>query len=56
MCSTGRLPFKILMDGKKNMDHGNALMGLKEACRGPSGFEWQQICAIFDKKLNSNFF
>ena len=56
MCSTGRLHFKILMDGKKNMDHGDALMALKEACRGLGGFEWQQVCAIADKKLNSNFF
>ena len=44
------------MDGKKNMDHGDALMALKEACRGLGGFEWQQICAIADKKLNSIFF
>ena len=38
------------------MDHGDALMALKEACRGLGGFEWQQICAIADKKLNSIFF
>jgi membrane-bound lytic murein transglycosylase A len=38
------------------MDHENALMALKEACRGLGGFEWQQICAIADKKLNSIFF
>ena len=31
-------------------------MALKEACRGLGGFEWQQICAIADKKLNSIFF
>jgi hypothetical protein len=43
------------MDGNKNMDHGDALMALKEACRGLGGFEWQQICAIADKKLNSIF-
>ena len=44
------------MDGKNKMDHENALMALKEACRGLGGFEWQQICAIADKKLNSIFF
>tara|TARA_B110000208_G_C11610669_1_gene373513 strand:- start:515 stop:793 length:279 start_codon:yes stop_codon:yes gene_type:complete len=31
-------------------------MALKEVCRGLSGFEWQQICAIAEKKLNSNSF
>lgn len=56
MCSTGRLPFKVLMDGKKNMDHGDALMALKQACEGLGGLEWQHICAIADKKLSSNFF
>ena len=44
------------MDGKNKMAHENALMALKEACRGLGGFEWQQICAIADKKLNSIFF
>jgi|TARA_B110000027_G_C15894978_1_gene201445 hypothetical protein len=37
------------MDGKNKMAHENALMALKEACRGLGGFEWQEICAISEK-------